>query len=74
MPTCDYVGATWLPGEYALQLPADAPAGEYPTTMGIYYWETGERLPVWDGEGHRLPDDAVPVETITVQAGNCGEG
>jgi len=59
---------------YELQLPSDMPAGDYTIKAGLYFWQTGERLPAWDGEGHRLPDDAVPVETITLQAGNCGEG
>jgi len=67
----DYPTSMWLPGEtvkseYELQLPADAPPGEYTLKMGIYYWETGERLPVWDGEGQRAPDDAVLLQSITL--------
>jgi hypothetical protein len=59
---------------YQLQLPSDMPAGDYTIKTGLYFWQTGARLPVWDAEGHRVPDDALPVETITVQAGDCGEG
>ncbi|MBC7227146.1 MAG: glycosyltransferase family 39 protein [Thermoflexales bacterium] len=45
----------WLPGRllrdrYELVLPADAPAGEYLLEVGMYRWDTGERLPV-SGDG-----------------------
>ncbi|MGB9873164.1 MAG: hypothetical protein ACPLYD_16095, partial [Anaerolineae bacterium] len=45
----------WLPGRllrdrYELALPTDAPAGEYLLEVGMYRWDTGERLPV-SGDG-----------------------
>jgi hypothetical protein len=44
---------TWQPGEklrdrHTLSLPADLPAGIYQLRIGIYYWQTLERLPVLD--------------------------
>jgi len=61
----------WVQYEtYELQLPSDMPAGDYTIKAGLYFWQTGERLPAWDGEGHRLPADALPLETITVYARN----
>jgi hypothetical protein len=27
--------------------------------VGVYYWQTGERLPVWDEYGQRVADDAI---------------
>jgi len=47
---------------YELTIPVDAPPGDYTIQAGIYYWETGERLPVWDEEGNRLTGDAVLLE------------
>ncbi|NIN70141.1 MAG: hypothetical protein GTO63_36775 [Anaerolineae bacterium] len=52
--------------EYVLHLPPDTPPGEYTIKTGIYYWETGERLPVWDEDGRRLPEDAIVLDRITV--------
>lgn len=61
----------WVQYErYELQLPSDMPAGDYTVKAGLHFWQTGERLPAWDGEGHRLPDDALPLQTITVYARN----
>jgi hypothetical protein len=73
-PTSSWRKGWVLYETYRIQLPSDTPAGDYVIKVGLYYWETGERLPAWDAEGHRLPDDALPAETITVQAGDCGEG
>ena len=52
----------WLPGEvvadsYRLELPADAPSGEYRLLAGLYDWATLERLPV--GDGGTVPDNAI---------------
>jgi hypothetical protein len=43
--------STWQPGEklrdqHRLDLPADLPPGSYQLQIGVYYWETLERLPV----------------------------
>ena len=67
----DYPTSTWLVGEmvmdeYELELAPDTPPGEYIVKTGIYYWQTGERLPVWDENGERVEDDAVLLETIVV--------
>lgn len=63
--------STWLPGEtvkdeYELQLPPGTPPGEYAVKTGIYYWETGERLPVWDENWRRLTDDAISLGVVTL--------
>jgi mannosyltransferase len=65
----------WRPGEvvrdeYSVRIPTGATPGAYTVIVGAYYWETGERLPVWDGEGDRLADDALPLDTITVYVEN----
>ena len=63
--------STWEMGkivreEYELELPPDTPPGEYIVNTGIYYPETGERLPAWDESGQRLPEDAIVLQHITV--------
>jgi mannosyltransferase len=67
----DNPSSTWRPGlvvkeEYALDLPAEMPPGEYEISTGVYYWETGERLPVWDEDGQRLKNDTIPLLTVNV--------
>ncbi len=52
---------------YELTLPANAPNGEYRLLVGMYNWMTGERLPTFDENGTRLPDDAVQLTTVTVR-------
>jgi hypothetical protein len=54
--------------EHQLLLPSDAEPGQYTVVIGVYYWKTGERLPIWDGEGQRVPDDAVALGAISVDA------
>jgi hypothetical protein len=53
--------------DYELELAPDIPPGEYIIKVGIYYWETGERLPVWDENGQRVADDAVLLGQVTVK-------
>jgi hypothetical protein len=52
--------------EYRLELAPHAPAGEYIMLAGIYYWETGERLPVWDEQGERATDAVITLGSITI--------
>jgi hypothetical protein len=55
----------WIPGEiitdpYTLTLPSDAPLGTYTLYTGMYFWKTGERLPV---EGPNVtPDGLYPPD------------
>ena len=63
--------STWQVGDvvrsdYRLEVPTDTPAGDYTVKMGIYFWETGERLPVWMADGRRLAGDIVEVQHIQV--------
>jgi hypothetical protein len=45
--------------EHQLVLPSDAGPGQYLITIGVYYWETGERLPVSDEQRQRVMNDAI---------------
>jgi len=56
----------WLPGEvvadsYRLELPAQAPPGEYQVLTGLYDLATLERPPVTDAGGDPVPDDAILI-------------
>jgi hypothetical protein len=46
----------WIAGQLVLDghrlvLPADLPAGAYQVQVGLYDWQTSQRLPVLDGSG-----------------------
>jgi hypothetical protein len=53
--------------EFELELALDTPPGEYIIKVGIYYWETGERLPARDENEQRAVDDAMSLVTITIE-------
>jgi tetratricopeptide (TPR) repeat protein len=66
-----YTTSAWEVGEtvrewHELQLPADTPPGEYTVKVGIYYWETGDRLVVWDESGQRVANDTIQLQAVTV--------
>jgi hypothetical protein len=53
--------------QYDIVLREGAPAGPYRLLVGMYDLTTGERLPAIDGNGQRLPNDAVELGTIDVK-------
>jgi 4-amino-4-deoxy-L-arabinose transferase-like glycosyltransferase/tetratricopeptide (TPR) repeat protein len=53
-------------GQYQLEVPPGTPAGHYVVQAGVYYWKTGERLPMYDEHGERLSDDTIALGSITV--------
>jgi hypothetical protein len=63
----------WRPGgapmrdQYELPLPADTEPGQYTVVVGVYYWETGVRLPVWDDLGQRVQGDAISLGELDVE-------
>ena len=63
--------ATWVPGQtvidlHTMVLPADTAPGRYQLNVGLYATQGGERLPAYDGQGHRWYTDQVPLGTIEV--------
>jgi hypothetical protein len=63
-----YATTRWEPGEivrdqYDLLIPSDVPPGEYQIEVGMYLAETGERLPVFNGEG-QFSGDKIPLGTV----------
>jgi hypothetical protein len=68
-----YPTSVWDPGEvvddrHSLSLPSGLPEGEYQVIVGLYSVESGERLPVLDGEGHPV-GDSIPVTDLTLANG-----
>jgi len=54
------VGQTVL-DEHEIALAPDAPPGEYPLSVGLYDWRTGERLPMFDENGQQLPENRLVI-------------
>jgi len=51
LPTTSWVEGEIIEDEYKIEASHDTPAGEYVLEIGMYHWETGERLPVFDSHG-----------------------
>ncbi len=61
----------WQPGEivadrYSFAIFPDAPPGIHQIEIGMYRAETDTRLPAWDAQGQRLPDDRILIGEITI--------
>ncbi|MCL4297226.1 MAG: DUF2079 domain-containing protein [Anaerolineae bacterium] len=61
--------STWQPGEmlqdrHLLALPADLPPGEHHLEVGVYYWQTLERLPVVENGG--VVGDVVELGNVDI--------
>jgi hypothetical protein len=52
--------------EYEIPVSVDAPPGEYRIEVGMYRWETMERLPAYNENGTRLPQDRILLEPKVV--------
>ena len=64
---------TWLEGEviedpYYLALDESLPPGKYELAVGMYDFETLERIPVFDSSGNRMADDRIVVGTVNLVA------
>ena len=66
LPTSDWRIGLLVKDTYLLQLPAKAAPGDYAVLVGIYDWRTGERLPAWDRQGERIPQDAIELRPTAV--------
>jgi hypothetical protein len=57
----------WWPGQiiddrYSISIPTDASAGEYRLAVGMYDWQTGERLMLRTAGGDSIPDNRLLLE------------
>ena len=64
-PTTCWSRGDYIPDDHILAIPEDIKPGVYTLVTGLYYWETGERLPA---EGTNvMPDGRVEITPITVK-------
>jgi hypothetical protein len=64
-PTGVWRAGDRLVDRYHLELPPDLPAGEYSLYLGLH--DTVVRVPVVDGQGAPVPDNSVPITSITIE-------
>lgn len=64
-PTDTWERGEWISDVVSLSLPPELPAGTYRLLVGWYYWETGERLPVLNGDNGE--EGAVALTSVAVQ-------
>lgn len=67
-----YPTSQWLEGEivedeHALVTTPDYQPGEYRLVAGLYFWESGERLPAYAQNGVRLPQSRIVLTTVQVR-------
>jgi len=64
----DYPTSFWSPNDIVADerfIPtAGLPPGVYHLNVGMYLLETGQRLPVADADGARLPNDVAPLREV----------
>lgn len=65
-PTSAWAAADRIVDRYHLELPPDAPPGEYQMLAGMYRWPGGERLPATNAEGVPYPNNAIRLTTLTL--------
>jgi hypothetical protein len=63
-PTTGWVGGEVITDEYEVAAKSDTPPGEYQIEVGIYDAATGQRLPVFDEGGTRLPGDRILLDQV----------
>jgi len=51
---------------YGIMLPEELPSGEYQLAVGMYDPTSGERLPIYEMDGERLPGDQVLLGAVGV--------
>ncbi|MCB0107451.1 MAG: hypothetical protein KDE53_16135 [Caldilineaceae bacterium] len=64
-PMTTWFEATSIVDEQRLPLPEDLPAGNYHLVIGVYNWQTGERLAI-SGAG-ATPDNVAPIAEISIK-------
>jgi hypothetical protein len=61
-PTAGWPVRTTVDDLHRLALPADLPPGTYQISLGMYYWPTQERLPVYGPGGDDIPDARIVLD------------
>jgi len=66
-PTTGWEGGEIVRDQYDIPISPDTPPSEYQIEVGMYLAETGERLPVLDGEGQILGDKILLNLVISIK-------
>lgn len=71
----DYPTHLWSADEvvddtHHLTLPSHLPSGDYQLIAGLYQLDTLGRLPVYDAGGRAIPNNAIPLLTLSVEERN----
>lgn len=64
LPTSQWTVGPLIDDLHTIPLPQDLPAGEYRVVIGLYNWQTGDRLPVLLPSGEEIPDGAIMLEQV----------
>ena len=64
-PMIEWQPEVTIVDQYALTIPADAPAGTYSIQAGMYDVQTGERFVVVDSHSNAFPQNRVPLCEVT---------
>jgi hypothetical protein len=59
LPTIHWPVGLLIDDVHLVSLPPDTPPGEYHVVIGMYTWQTGERLPVHRPNGEEIPNGAI---------------
>ena len=63
-PTTGWVEGEVITDEYEIAIKSDAPPGDYQIEVGMYDAATGQRLPIFDKGGARLPGDRILLDQV----------
>jgi 4-amino-4-deoxy-L-arabinose transferase-like glycosyltransferase len=63
-PTTGWVEGEVVADEYEIAVKSDAPPGDYQIEVGLYDAATGQRLPIFDESGTRLPGDRILLDQV----------
>lgn len=64
LPTTRWSAGSLIDDLHVVSLPTDIPAGEYRVVIGLYNWQTGERLPVYLPGGEEIPSWAIELDQV----------
>jgi hypothetical protein len=67
----DYPTNLWAPGEpvpdeHPIVVSPDAPPGTYTLSVGMYDWQSGQRLPAYGPDGARLEEDRIILGQVQI--------
>jgi len=63
-PTTGWLSGEVIMDEYMIPIPLELPPGPFQLEVGMYDPSTGDRLPIYDTEGNRLPGDRVLLTSL----------